>query len=60
MKIALNHWKMHSERFGSFTCKTPCSLYGVLIENKVIAHPYIGCNEQKYYDVADGDVYRGV
>ena len=56
MKIALNHWKMHSECFGSFTCKTPCSLYGVLIENKVIAHPYIGCNEQKYYDVADGDV----
>lgn len=56
MKKLLKDWKMKTQQFGTFDCKVPCSLYGILIYNKVIDNPYVGCNEQKYYSIADNDV----
>lgn len=57
MKFILNDWKMKYCDYDEMDCRVPCSLYSVLLENQIILDPLFGCNESKYYSLADNDVF---
>ena len=48
MKYLLNrNWKIYSENEKSFIADSPCTVFSVLLDNKVIEDPYYRCNEEK-------------
>ncbi len=51
MKVFINDFKMKYRDYEEYSCKAPCSLYSVLLENSQIDNPLFGLNEQKYYEL---------
>ena len=45
MKKYLTEWNMNYRDHRNIHCTVPCSMYGVLYENKLIPDPYYGTNE---------------
>lgn len=53
--MILNEFSMKYEGYNDIKCSVPCSLYSVLLENKLIDNPYIGINERKYKELSEKD-----
>lgn len=49
----IKNWVMKFHDFGDIECTIPCSMYGVLIENKQIEDPFYGTNEEVYSKLSD-------
>jgi len=51
--MKIKNWLMNFQNFGTFECTVPCSMYGVLLENKKIEDPFYGTNEEAYSKLSD-------
>lgn len=50
--MELKNWIMNYEGYEDISCKAPCSLYSVLLENNLIDDPFIGLNEHKVTELS--------
>ena len=41
----INNWKMTCGEYKDLSCSAPCTMYGVLLEHKLIDDPFYGLNE---------------
>ncbi len=51
----LTEWKMTYEEHKNLACTAPCSMYSVLLENKLIDDPFYGLNEREYMHLSEKD-----
>lgn len=49
----LKKWYMNYRQYTDIECETPCSMYSVLLENKLIDDPFYGINEKKITSLSD-------
>ena len=45
--LEIKQWKMTYKEHRDIPCDAPCSLYGVLLDNKLMEDPFYGLNEHK-------------
>ncbi len=53
--MKLSNWQMNFTEHRGISCKPPCSMYSVMIENKLIDDPFFGCNEWDALKLSDED-----
>ena len=51
----LKDWKMTYGEYKNLTCSAPCTMYGVLLEHKLIEDPFYGLNEKKATKLSEQD-----
>lgn len=51
----IKKFKMDYDNYIGIKCVSPCSMYSVLLENKLIPDPFYGMNEQAAADLSDKD-----
>lgn len=49
----LTDWKMTYDTYKNLHCKSPCSMYSVLFEQKIIDDPFYGLNELEYRHLSE-------
>ena len=54
IKNTIKEWTLVC-KYGKYSCKVPCSYYGVLLENGKIEDPYYRTNEKKIADMFGDD-----
>ena len=45
--LEIKDWKLQYREYDEMTCQAPCSLYSVLLENRLMDDPFYGLNEHK-------------
>lgn len=50
IKQSIKEFTMNWGEHKGLACTLPCSMYSVLLENKLIEDPFVGLNEKKYTD----------
>ena len=53
--MIINNWKMTYQEHIDIPCQAPCSMYSVLLENKIIDDPFYGLNELELTKLSDND-----
>ena len=53
--MKITNWKMKYENYGILDCTSPCSMYSVLLENKLIDDPFYGINEKEATKLSEKD-----
>ncbi len=51
--MKLTNWKMTYEEHKGLECTTPCSMYSVLADHKMIDDPFYGLNEREYLHLSE-------
>lgn len=51
--MEIKNWIMKFRDFGDIECTSPCSMYGVLLENGKIEDPFYGTNEDEAFRLSD-------
>ena len=51
--MLLKNWKMTYAEHTALPCEAPCSMYSVLLENRLIEDPFYGLNEKKATPLSD-------
>lgn len=51
--MIIKNWEMTYDTYSKIACKSPCSMYSVLLENNLIDDPFYGINELKYTSLSD-------
>lgn len=54
--MEIKKWKMNFMEYRDLECTIPCSMYSVLLENKLIDDPFYGENEQEAEKLSENDV----
>ena len=44
--MEIKSWMLQYENYKPIACTAPCSLYSVLLDNKLMGNPFYGINEQ--------------
>ncbi len=53
--MQIKNWKMNFTEHNDIECNAPCSIYSVLLENKLISDPFYGCNELEVTSLSEED-----
>lgn len=53
--MKITNWILKTKDYGELECKVPCSMYSVLLENKLIKDPFIGLNEHDLTELSRRD-----
>ena len=51
----ITDWKMTCGEYKDLPCSAPCTMYGVLLEHKLIEDPFYGMNEEKTTKLSELD-----
>ena len=55
MKKPLNNWEIFSDNIGPLKGQVPCSVLSILLDHKIIPHPYYEDNEKKVQKYLEDD-----
>lgn len=53
--LKIQNWKMKFMEYTNLSCTSPCSMYSVLLDNKLIPDPFYGCNEEELTKLSRND-----